>query len=503
MKRFLFWGFVAAALFILIFLGLNLFDSAPAPGSPASPAAPGGTPQAGNLDPGNGFFIAWGFAESPLTDIMSPGFRRQVQELFQARPRSYLSRSPYGQWLARLNAGYVRHWQGANMYFPQLQQEDAGVYFASRRAQVAERLQRFAPLLQRYRQILQARELEDFTPLNWDCPARSLLLATHAAKIFAASRVLAALDGHWAEAGDGLLDALAAGMKLIASGRTIKVNALGRTMVELSLRSLAALLNRPDCPPDFVRRIVASLPPEASVRFGTGAVRAFHWQSFRWALRRVKEERIVDPFLLKDYFRSPAAFYALERFVAISGPRVFTTVHALAAFFVKENETAALLRDSWERIGRLEETPPWRWRDDMRIPAQRESGLGTNIPFWWLRNPLGKMMVRSAIPFTWSILRHYVYRSHELQVRYDLVRLLARARLAAAGTRLDEAALRGLLAAAGERDPFSGAPYRFSREQGAIYAIGADRSDDNGREQSEVWRNSDIAVSIKFVKSEK
>jgi hypothetical protein len=500
MKRFLFWGLVAAALFILFFLGLNLFDSAPARGTPASPAVPGGMAPAGNLDPGNGFFIAWGFAEPPEADPMSPGFRRQVQELFQARPRGYLSRSPYGQWLARLNSGYVRHWQGANMYFPQLQQEDAGAYFAARRAQVAERLGRFAPLLQRYQQILQAPELEDFTPLNWDCPARSLLLATHAAKLFAAAQVLSALDGRWAEAGDGLLDALAAGMKLIGSGRTIKVNALGRAMVELSLRSLAALLNHPDCPADFVRLIAASLPPEASARFGTGAVRAFHWQSFRWALRRVKEERIVDPFLLKDYFRSPAAFYALERFVAISGPRVFTTVHALAAFFVKENETAALLRDAWESVGRLEETPPWKWRDGTRMPERKIPGLGT--PFWWLRNPLGKMMVRSAIPFTWPILRHYVYRSHELQARYDLVRLLARARLAAAGTRLDEAALRGLLAAAGERDPFSGSPYRFSREHDAIYAIGADRSDDNGREQADVWRDSDIAVPVKFVISD-
>jgi len=497
MKRLLFWGFVAAALFTLLFLGLNLFDSAPSPGSPT--AAAGASP-AGSLGPDNGFFAIWGFAEPPGVDPMSPGFHRQVQELFQARSRGYLSRSPYGHWLLRLNSGYERHWRGASVYFPQLQQEDAGAYFASRRAQFAERLQRFASLLGRYRQILHARELEDFTPLNWDCPARSLLLATHAARLYAASQVLAALDGRWAEAGDGLLQALAAGTKLINSGRTFKVNVLGRAMVELSLRSLASLLNRPDCPADFVLRIVASLPPEASGRFGTGTVRAFHWQGFRSAIRRVKEERVVDPFLLKDYFRSPAAFYALERFVAFSGPRVFAAVHALAAFFVKENETVALLRESWERIGRLEETPPWRWRDSSGIPARRNPGPGA--PFWWLRNPLGKMMVRSAIPFAWPILRHYVYRSHELHARYDLVRLLARARLAAAGTRLDEAALRGLLAAAKERDPFSGSPYRFSREQAAIYAIGADRSDDHGREQADVWRDSDIAVPIHFVISD-
>ena len=153
----------------------------------------------------------------------------------------------------------------------------------------------------------------------------------------------------------------------------------------------------------------------------------------------------------------------------------------------------------WENVGSLEAMPPWQWGSQPGAALHR--GLDTGqTPFWWLRNPLGKMMVRSAVPFTWPVLQHYVYRSHGLKVRYDLVRLLARARLQAGpDSILTQEALRGLLASATERDPFSGFPFLFSRESGMLYSIGPNGSDDGGREQQAIWRGSDIAVPIKFV----
>ena len=490
MKRFFALFLAALAIFCLLFFGLNLFDSAPAPQAPAVPPAL-------ELEPGNAFFMVWGFAEPPQVDPLAPAYRGQLLELFAARARNYLFRSRYSQWLGRLNAGYRRQWQGATIYFPQLPGEDVCAYFASRRAAIAERRKRFAVLLRRYGQVLQAPLLADFTPLGWEPPARSLLLATYTARLYAAARTLAALDGQWPAAAGDLLGAMSAGFRLIASGRALTANSLGKAMVELSLRSLASLLNRPDCPPGVARLVLERLPVRPAAAFGTAAVRAFNWASFVDAIGRVKKEGIVDPFLLKDFFRRPAAFFALERFVAISGPRLFGAVHALAVFFLKKNETTAKLREYWEEVGALEEAPPWQWR---ALPLlQRRSPGAPAGPFWWLRNPLGKMMVASAVPYNWPILQHYVYRSHELRVRYELVRLLAAARLAAApGRPLGEAALRGQLAA-GERDPFSGAPYRFSRELGMLYSVGPDAMDDNGREQPEVWRRSDIAVAIKFV----
>jgi hypothetical protein len=504
MKRLAFWFAIALLLFVFAFIGLNLFDSGPGsvPGALSPAVAAEDRPLAGNLDPGDGFFLVWGFAEPPMTDPLAPGYRRQVQDLFSARRSSRsLFRSPYGRWLARLNAGSARHWQGANFHIPQHQGEDLSDNFSSRRVELAERQERFAPLLGRYRQLLAAGGLKDFTPLNWECPGRSLQLATQTARLFAASRVLDALDGGWPAAGAELLGAADAGFELIASGRTLAVNSLGKSMIELSLQALSSLLNRPECPREFARIMLDRLPERPLRAFGTGPVRTFHWMSFAASLARVKENRIVDPALLKDYFRDPTAFYAIVGFVGISRMGLFNVAHAVAAFFVKENESVAMLRGFWEKVGALEDTPPWRWGPSyLRLRRSPEIATG---PFWWLRNPLGKMMVQSAVPFTWPIIQHYVNRSHEMKARYDLVRLLARMRLAAgAGAGLGETELRRLLAAAAP-DPFSGQPFRFNRGRGMLYSVGPDAVDDDGREQAEIWRDSDIAVPIKFVKSEK
>lgn len=494
MKRVMIPVFSALLLFVLFFFGLNLFDSSPEAGPPAAAAT---AALAENLEPGNGFFLVWGFAEPPDIDPMAPGYRQEVRRLFAPWRGAPPSRSPYAQWLARLNDANRRHWRGTNFFFPLEADRDIADFFRSRRDLVSEFLQRFAPLLRRYHGLLAAGDLRDFTPLNRAPAGRCLQLVTQVAKPYAAAQVLAALDGAWLEAGANLLRAADAGSRLLASGRTLAVNSLGRSLVEVSLRSLSSLLNRRECPAQLPRLVLERMPDSPVSRFGTAAVRTYTILGFSASISRVKQERIVDPLLLKDYFREPASFFALERFVAISGQGVFFAVHALASFFLKENETVSMLRGFWDGIGRLEETPPWRWGADS---APNLPGPGLAPPLWWLRNPLGKMMARSAVPYGRLMRRNYAQRSHETKVRYDLLRILAQARLlAASGGELDEASLRRLLAAAG-RDPFSGAAYRFSRESGTLYSVGADASDDQGRERPGAFRGTDIAVPIRFVK---
>ena len=493
MKRFFFWSFIAAVVFGLLFISLNLFDSRPEPALAQSP------PLAERLEPGNAFFVLWGFAEPVEVDPQDPTYRARMLELFHAPVRNAIFRSRYGQWLTRLNVSFRRNWQGANLYFPRLPEEDVCAYASSVRARISEQQQRYAVPLQRFRQVLRAVRLEDFTPLDWEFPSRSLALASATAKIHALSGALAASDGDWQQAGDDLLAAMGSGLKLVASGRTLKVNSLGKTMVELSLRTLSSLLNRADCPPSWARRVLEALPARPAGEFGTAAARTFAWMSFAHALERIEKDKIVDPYLLKDYFREPAGFFTLERFVAISGPRVFGVVHALAAFFMKKNESTAMLRAFWQGVGQLEETPPASWPGGPRPVTRLGAGLRLG-PFWWLRNPLGKMMVRAAVPYTWPVLQHYVYRSHGLKARYDLVRLLAQARVqAGSGMNLGRKELTELLASSSEHDPFSGQPYRYSPASGMLYSVGQDGQDDQGREVPAAWRDSDIAVAINFI----
>jgi len=496
MKRIFLWAFAAALLFLLLFFGFNLFDSPPAPGE----TAVGGARPAAAADLGAGiaFFVLWGFAEAPEVDPASAEYAERVVGALAAAASDASARRRFGAGLAQQRSDFGKHWQGANIYFPRLQGEDAVGHFAVRRAELAERQERFAVLLRRYRILLHAKRVADLTPLGRGFPGRSSQLAASTARLDAAARVLEAVDGAWLKAGGELLAAAGAGRRLIAVGRTSEVNALGRLLVELALRSLAALLNRSECPPELAPLVREQMPDRPAADFGTAALRSFALAGFAAALERIKGSRIVDPFLLRGFFRDPTALYTLERLSAKAGPRSFAAFHALASFFVQRNESLAMMREFWNEIGELERTPPWRWQDS---PLQRLRASGaTSEPFWWLRNPVGKMLVRSAVPFHWPVLLHYVYRSHELKARWDLVRLLAEARRrAGAEVGTAEEDLRRLLAAAPERDPFSGGPYRFDRARRVLYSVGADAVDDNGRERPELWRDSDIAVPIHFV----
>lgn len=497
MKRFLFWSFAAMLVFGLLFFTLNLFDSRPEP----SAAEPFSLPA--RLEPGNGFFVLWGFAEPVDVDPGNRAYRARMLEMFNAPARDALFRSRYGLWLTRLNFSFRSNWQGASLYFPRLAEEDVCRYAGSARDRILERQRRYAVPLQRLDRVLRAERLEDFTPLDWEFPSRSLALASVTVKLHALSMALTAMDGNWQKAGDDLLAVLGTGFELIASGRTLKVNSLGKTMVESSLFTLVSLLNRADCPLAWARRVLEALAARPAHEFGTGAVRAFSWMNFTHALERIEQNKVVDPYLLKDYFREPAKFFALERFVAISGPQFFAVVHAMASHFMKKNESSAALRAFWQAVGRLEETPPASWPAGQRPVARLGAGLRLG-PFWWLRNPLGKMMVRAAVPYTWPVLQHYVYRSHGLRARYDLVRLLALARIKAGPAMgLSRSELQDLLASAPERDPFSAQPYLFNPGSGLLYSVGQDGVNNNGRELPAAWRDSDIAVPVKFVKSEK
>ncbi len=496
MKRFFLWAVAAALLFVLFFVGLNLFDSRRAPGSAAVHEDPG--PLVADLRPGNGFFIVWGFAESPEVEPASGEYAKRMAASLAGDVHS---RRRFGAWLTRQRADSRRHWQGASLYFPRLQAEDVADFFAARRAELAERQERYAVLLRRYRAVLRADRIDDFTPAGWSFPVGSSQLAANTARLDAAIRVLEAVDGDWLQAGRALLETAGAGLRLVAVGRTSAVNTLGRLLVDLSLRSLASLLNRRECPPEFARLIRETMPERQAADFGTAAVRSFALAGFAASLERIKESGIVDPFLLRDFFRDPTPFFALERLTAIAGPRFFAAFHAMASFFVHKNESLAMMRAFWAGVGELEGTPPWRWEE---TPLRRLRSVGvTSGAFWWLRNPVGKMLVRSAVPFNWPVLQHYVYRSHELKARWDLLRLLARARQrAGTGGEVAEQDLLRLLAAAGERDPYSGRPFLFSRARGMLYSVGADKVDDGGRERPEPWRDSDIAVPIHFVKED-
>ena len=171
--------------------------------------------------------------------------------------------------------------------------------------------------------------------------------------------------------------------------------------------------------------------------------------SFAAALARVKEDKDRGPVPAQGLFPRPGRFFRPGKVRGhFRAARCSAPSTPWPLFFSRRTRPRPCCGHFWEGVGRPGGNSPLemarRRRAVFRLATTR-----AGAPFWWLRNPLGKMMVRSAVPYTWPVLQHYVYRSQELQARYDLVRLLARARLAAGpGMRLDAG---GAARAAGRR----------------------------------------------------
>ena len=478
------------AAVLAFFFCLNLKDSSAPPVGRSLGRLP--VASTGN---DNGFFILWGICESPATDPLSGEFRRRVLSLLAPFPSELEFRRRYGDWLDRTNDNFRRYWKGAAIPFPRGDSGDSGEFFLSRRALIEKKEKEFALLLHRFQALLSAGRIEDFTPPGRELPLRNLLLAINASRIFIAANTVKALIGEpdkRSAATDNLLLSLAAGLKLIRSSRTLAVNFLGKTLADQSLRALAALLNRPALAAAIAVRVCGFLPPRRTEEFGTSSVRHSGTLSFIQALERIRREKVIDVRLLPGYFRWSANVYAIERLINKADPRTAQALQALLSFFLLKNETVGVFAKYWESVGRLEETPPWRWRSEPRA-LELDMTAGS---FWWLRNPLGKMMVHSAVPHVRTVTLNFVYRTYESQVRYELVRILSAFRCAAPGApeREKERNLKRFLQAAAERDPFSGGPYRYSVSRRVLYSVGPDRRDDGGMEREAFWRASDIAI---------
>jgi hypothetical protein len=74
MKRFFFWFFIFLLAFVLFFISLNFFDSRADPGLEALLAPVGDNLPKAHLEAANVFYLIWGFAEAPETDVPGPDF---------------------------------------------------------------------------------------------------------------------------------------------------------------------------------------------------------------------------------------------------------------------------------------------------------------------------------------------------------------------------------------------------------------------------------------------
>lgn len=492
MRRCFFLLLLAPLLIFLFFLLLNLSDNREIPSPPGwfsrEPSAPAAMP-----GEANGFTLLWAFAEAPGVDFRSAGTRQRIAEMAAPDLPDGDYRRKYFQWSSERRNVYNLYWKNFSLYFPRKPEEDPCGYFSGRRTEILSLKEKYGLLLRRYDLLLTSGTIGDFTLPGRDFPLNNLILINNTCRLFLAGKLLEAMEGQWRETVEEIARNIELGRRIIAGSGIYQVHQLGKNMVDLSLRSLCSLMNRDGFPRELYPRLLERLPVLSSAAFGTLPVIDFEFRNFSLAVERMKRESRIDPYMLKDYFGNSVGFFTVERLINTGQWQAGKIINPVLSLFLKKKETLDLYASFWSRIRWLELHPPYQWP-----PGQSDSRFDpTARPLWWLRNALGKMMVRSAVPFPWVAINNHVYRTHLLKARYDLTRILAEWHSRRQPGE-DPQAVLGELDAFRDPDPFSGEPYRVNPEKMVIYSIGSDRTDNGGTEQVNYLRDSDIAVPYSF-----
>ena len=445
-----------------------------------------------SLEEDNGFYLLWAFMEPPAEQWPDAACRAQIARLAGPDLSDADFRREYPIWFKVRRSYFQAHWKSFDLFFPRLPDEDVIAYFQNRREPIGQLQREYRPLLERWQKLLEVKTIEDFTAPGRDFPYNHFRLLTVTARLYVAGQALETDISRWPETADNLLRLIETGKKLIRSGRTLLINSLGKSLVDMGLRTLGSLLNQPQCPAAIAERILVGLTPLGYQEYGTGPVMDFNCLTFDRQIDRLKREGRVDPMLVKDFFRDPVPLFTFDRLVNTVQPELGRAINPLLLLMLKENETRQSFYDFWATMRRLEQTEPYRWTEADLEPVSRVA----RGPFWWLRNAMGKMMVQSAVPYQRAVILNYVYRSHLLKVRHELIRILAEFRSQTGLASPSPGGIGRWLSTSTQRDPFSGLAFRFSPAQGVIYSVGPDGRDGGGRETANFFQNSDIICPV-------
>jgi hypothetical protein len=133
---------------------------------------------------------------------------------------------------------------------------------------------------------------------------------------------------------------------------------------------------------------------------------------------------------------------------------------------------------------------PFQWKADPveENYAAQEKRAGT---FRWLRNPVGKILFRIAIPNVSQL----IVSSYRIRTYYDMTRILAELHMNYSTERNVLDILKELDSYK-THDPCSGKPYAWNKKKGMLYSIGTDRVDNEGADDPHTFTDTDFAIPV-------
>jgi hypothetical protein len=159
------------------------------------------------------------------------------------------------------------------------------------------------------------------------------------------------------------------------------------------------------------------------------------------------------------------------------------------AVFFKKNETKNYLFRFYSQMIATEQQEPCKWDGEtlkMLFKPARAKGS-----FWWLRNPVGKILFDIATPNLVTIM----HKSHRIRALYEMTRILAELHMKYSPEKSVPEILKELETYK-STDPGSGKPYKWEPEKKLLYSIGTDGTDNKGIYKPSSREDSDFFIPV-------
>lgn len=449
-------GMVLGVL-LLLFVVFNLFDAGVNPGAFTAKDIPSAT-----FAKANGYYRLWTLSEPPGTDIESDEVTDRYRRLFDP---------------AFDNEKYIREFdhseyrEGAGEYsnklrvdWPSFREGDWKASLLSQREAIESAKIDAGFLLERYRKMIHSEVFEDFTSFTIKAHTPNLLVWLRTSKMYTAGLTLEAVDGNWEPAVNALLRQVGFYKKAVKGSRILFVNLISKAMMKNALYSLAFLMNLEECPADIFRRVHEGLSPITYEEFGNRT--CFIGEYLMW-----------DSFVEKDIYNE----YGVK------------PAHVFIALFMQKNRTKRYHFDMIKELVDNEAVPPYKWDFDLAEGPPRMDKSIFSGWFWWLRNPIGKVVYMN----TWSPnFLSTILKGYHLKTVYDMTRISAELHLKYTPGKPVEEILNGLETYRTLMDPCSGKPYIWNGKKQVLYSLGTDRDDDGAKSILVTSMDTDFVLPV-------
>lgn len=460
MKRILLIILAVISVSIIVYVAVNFFDESPRSGSYTQKDLLPAT-----FDNSNGYYILWGLAESPDIDVQADAYTKGIRQLFEPGPNrlEYVKKFDTKKYKAKYGeiSKPIRY-----LKYPKTFSESWITMMEEQPDQLAKALKAGSALLKRYDDLMAAPVFEDFTTPDFLSPIPNLLCWLHTCRLFTGIHAVEAPKGNWEASVRALIKQLDFTKKAVANSRSLMTNLIGKAVMNMSLQGLASIMNHPECPETVYPLVLAGMPDLKYADYGTR-------NSF--IAECLSSFSMVDGAGNADIIDHSDSFH-LDKLLPNTP-------------FLNKHRTKNYFFDFYSMLVAAEEQEPHLWIKHT-IKADDEF-LKTRSSFWWIRNPVGKVIFDIAVPnMVTTISRGYRVRAY-----YEMVRILAELRINYLPGKPVQEILNGLNSYR-SFDPCSGKPYAWNAGKKVLYSFGIDGKDNNGVEKTGVIDGTDHAVTI-------